>query len=197
MTEYKKQVRQNRDNKGPREKTIFGVYIKSVLTQKVVLEITEIGGNIKQILEQKLVHKNEGKCIPEGFVRPKSINILKYSCGLINSPYTEFQAVFECMICHPIEKMIIDNCTVRTITKAGVRAEVITDNDVIPIVVFLAKDHHNTNSYFNSIQLNDKVTVKVIGVRFELNDTSISVIAELMEPEKEYRGGSDTVASEL
>jgi DNA-directed RNA polymerase subunit E'/Rpb7 len=186
MDENKKQSRhihKDRDRgKGNGEKQVFGVYIKSVLTQKVVLSITEIGGNIKQVLEEKLVHQNEGKCIPQGFIKPKSINIIRYSCGLINSPYTEFYAVFECMICHPIEKMIIDNCTVKTITKAGIHAEVITENDVVPIVVFIAKDHHNTNKYFNSIKENEKITVKVIGVRFELNDSYISVIAELTEP---------------
>ena len=69
-------------------------------------------------------------------------------------------------------------CNVKTITKAGVHAEVITD-DVVPITVFIARDHHNTNNKFATIRENAKIKVKVIGVRFELNDSFICVIASL------------------
>jgi len=160
---------------------IYGVYIRSVLTQKVLLHISEIGHNVKQNLEQKIIHQNEGKCIAEGFIRPNSVRIVNYSSGLVNSEYIEFQAVFECMVCHPVEGMLIE-CTTKTITKAGIHAEVITENDIVPVTVFIARDHHNTNKYFNSIKENMKITVKVLGVRFELNDSYICAIGQLQDP---------------
>ena len=160
---------------------IFGVYIRSILTQKIVLSINEIGKNIKQNLEQKIVSKNEGKCIAEGFIRPNSVRIISYSSGLVNSENIEFQTVFECMICHPVEGMLID-CTSKTITKAGIHAEVITENDIVPVTVFIARDHHSTNTYFNSIKENMSIRIKVIGVRFELNDPYICVIGQLLDP---------------
>jgi hypothetical protein len=48
-----------------KERKIYGVYIRSILNQKVILSITEIGKNVKQNLEQKIVSKNEGRCISE------------------------------------------------------------------------------------------------------------------------------------
>jgi DNA-directed RNA polymerase subunit E'/Rpb7 len=176
------------------ESKIYGVYINSLLTQKIILSITEIGKNIKQNLEQKIVTSNEGRCISHGFIRPGSVKIVSYSSGLINADNVEFQAVFECMICNPVEGMII-NCVVKTITKAGIHAEVVTENDIVPVTVFVAKDHHIANTYFNSVKENDDIRVKVIGSRFELNDPYICVIGQLLDPSYQdkrpvQRGGS-------
>jgi len=161
---------------------IYGVYIRSVLTQKILLHISEIGHNIKQNLEHKIIHQTEGKCIADGFIRPNSVRIINYSSGQVNSEYIEFLAVFECMICHPVEGMLIE-CTTKTITKAGIHAEVLTEDDIVPVTVFIARDHHNTNKYFNSIKENMKIMVKVLGVRFELNDSYICVIGQLQDPD--------------
>jgi DNA-directed RNA polymerase subunit E'/Rpb7 len=115
---------------------------------------------------------------------------------LVQSENIEFQAVFECMVCNPVEGMIIE-CTVKTVTKAGIHAEVITENDIVPVTVFIAKDHYATNAYFNSIKENDNITVKVIGSRFELNDPYVCVIGQLIDPSQQEkmtrqknRGGS-------
>lgn len=162
---------------------IYGVYIRSILNQKVSLLITEIGENVRQILEQKLVQMNEGKCIREGYIKPGSVNIISYSSGLVNSEWIVFETVFECMVCHPVEGMLIE-CIVKTITKAGIHAEVV-ENEIVPVVVFVAKDHNNMNKQFNSVVENQKILVKVIGTRFELNDPHISVIAQLLDQEKE------------
>ena len=144
-------------NKGTK---IYGVYIRSVLNQKVSLLITEIGQNVRQILEQKLIQENENKCIREGFIKPGSVNIIQYSSGLVNAEWIVFETVFECMVCHPVEGMLIE-CVVKTITKAGIHAEVI-DGDAVPVVVFVAKDHHNMNKYFNSVVENQRILVKVM-----------------------------------
>jgi DNA-directed RNA polymerase subunit E'/Rpb7 len=163
----------------PQDK-IFGVYVKSVLTKKVVVSIVEVGSNVKQILEGKITEGLEGKCIAEGFIRPGSVKIVSYSSGVVNADVIEFQVIFECMICHPVEGMHVE-CTSKTITKAGIHAQVIDVNDVIPVTVFIARDHHNTDRYFNTIKENMDILVKVIGIRYELNDPYICVIGELME----------------
>ena len=156
---------------------IYGVYIDSFLTKKVILAITEIGKNIKENLQNKLSNSIEGKCIEEGFIRPGSIRIESYSCGLVNTENIEFQTVFSCKVCHPVEGMLIE-CDSKTITKAGIHAQVI-DRDIIPVTVFVARDHHNMDKYFQSIQENVKILVKVIGIRYELNDPYICVLGKL------------------
>ena len=164
------------------QRKTFGVYIKSMLTMKVPLSITEVGKNIKQNLEKTISFKTEGRCIAEGFIKPNSVRVVSYSSGLINGDIINFQTVFECMVCHPVEGMNIE-CQAKTITKAGIHAEV-TEDDVIPVTVFIARDHHFSDKLFASVKEGDQITVRVIGVRYELNDPYICVIAKLVEPEK-------------
>jgi DNA-directed RNA polymerase subunit E'/Rpb7 len=161
---------------------IYGVYIRSMLTTKLAVPITAIGKNIKQNLEKVISQRAEGKCIPEGFVKPDSINILTYSSGNVMGQNVEFCTTYECLICNPVEGMIID-CMTKTITKAGIHAEVVDEKGNVPITIFVARDHHYKNTYFNDIKENEKIQVRVIGVRYELNDTYISVIAKLIEPQ--------------
>jgi len=171
--EFKKRVNNEKSK-------IYGVYIKSLLTQKVILSINEIGKNTKQNLEKKIQAKIEGKCIEQGFIRPNSVAVKSYSSGLINTANVEFQVVFECNICHPVEGMLIE-CDVKTVTKAGIHAVVKTDEDVVPVTVFVARDHNYNDSYFGTIKENMKIITRVIGIRYELNDPFICVIGKLVQ----------------
>lgn len=166
------------------QKRIYGVYMRSVLTTKTWLHITEIGGDaIKKNLEKKISSTVEGKCIPEGYIRPKSVNIIKYSNGKVVGELIEFHVVYECDLCYPVEGMNID-CTTKTITKAGIHAEVIDKDGNIPITIFIARDHQGSNKYFNEVSENQSIKIRVIGVRFELNDPYICVISKLLMPAK-------------
>jgi DNA-directed RNA polymerase subunit E'/Rpb7 len=169
------------------QRKVYGPYLQSLLTMKVSLSITEIGKNIKQNLERKISKKTEGKCIAEGFIQPNSVKVISYSNGIINNENVEFQVVYECMVCYPVEGMLIE-CHVKTITKAGIHTEVLDDTGVVPITAFIARDHHFTDPYFATIAENTKVTVRVIGVRFELNDPYICVIGTLVDnAQPQYR----------
>jgi len=179
------------------ERKIYGVYLQSILTMKVMIPITQVGKNMKQNLEKIISKKTEGKCIAEGFIRPNSVKVIRYSSGTINNENIEFQTVFECMICHPVEGMLVE-CITKTITKAGVHAEVVDETGNVPITVFIARDHHFTDRKFAEIKENTKIIVSIIGVRFELNDPYICVIGKYVNRKPEHersdkkRGGDDT-----
>lgn len=171
---------------GQNEKKVFGVYVKSMLTMKVPLSIVEVGKNVMPNLEKAISSKTEGKCIAEGFIRPNSVKVLTYSSGNINGDIIEFQTVFECMICHPVEGMLIE-CDTKTITKAGIHAEVVDRDGTVPVTVFVARDHHFNDKYFNNVKENMKITTRVIGIRYELNDPYICVIGKLVEENRSNR----------
>jgi DNA-directed RNA polymerase subunit E'/Rpb7 len=164
---------------GPQRK-IYGVYMKSLLDSKVVLPITEVGRNMKPNLETKIISKYAGKCVSEGYIKPGSITIISYSSGSIMGDQIEFHVVFECMVCLPVEGMLVE-CSCKTITKAGIHAQVVDDAGNMPITVFVARDHHHIDERFNSVKENSKIVVRVIGVRYELNDPYICAIAKLLE----------------
>ena len=167
-----------------RDTKLQNIYSRSLLTRKIVLPINYIGKNLDDIIEEYIHNNFEGKCVVEGYVKPNSVKIIRYSSGLIERGNNIiFEVVFECDICFPVEGMLV-SCIVKNIVKAGIRAE--SSNEMpSPIIVFVAKDHHFTNQQFNEIQVNDTITVRVIGQRFELNDKYISIIGELVK-EKDY-----------
>ena len=164
-----------------------GIYSRSLITRSVVLPIVTIGKNIKETIEKCIAINFEGKCIVEGFVKPSSSKIITYSSGVVQGTNIKFEVVFECQICCPVEGMLIP-CVAKNITKAGIRAE--SDEEVpTPIVVFIMRDHHYMSKYFSSINENDKIMVRVIGQRFELNDKYVSIIGEAVDPKKDFQTG--------
>jgi len=164
-----------------------GIYSRSLITRSVVLPIVTIGKNIKETIEKCIAINFEGKCIVEGFVKPNSSKIITYSSGVVQGTNIKFEVVFECQICCPVEGMLIP-CIAKNITKAGIRAE--SDEELpSPIVVFIMRDHHYMSKYFSSINENDKIMVRVIGQRFELNDKYVSIIGEAVDPKKDFQSG--------
>jgi len=155
------------------------IFMRSLLTQKIVLSFNEINNNIYNILEAKIKNFNENKCIKEGFIKNNSVKLLTYSSGELFGNKVLFECVFECLITNPVESMLI-NCVAKSLTKVGVRAELVLDDGSSPYIIFIARDHHYNNEMFSQIKENDILQVRILGQRYELNDKFISVIAELI-----------------
>jgi DNA-directed RNA polymerase subunit E'/Rpb7 len=158
------------------------IYSKCIIQKKIPISIVDIGKNVRQHIEKYIAGQYEGKCIVEGFIKPDSTKVISFSTGIVKASQVIFDVVFECMTCFPVEGMLL-NVVAKNITKAGIRAESV-DETPSPIVVFIARDHHYSNSAFSKIQEGDTFVARVIGQRFELNDTYVSVIAEWMDPKK-------------
>jgi DNA-directed RNA polymerase subunit E'/Rpb7 len=156
------------------------VFSKALLSRNVNISFKNIGKNFREIIENNLKEQLEGKCIVEGYIQKDTIKIITHSSGLVKSNVINFEVVFECMICFPVEGMII-SCIVKNVTKAGIRAESST-NEPSPFILFISRDHHNNNKYFNTLKEGDTFLSRVIGQRYELNDSHIYIIGELVKP---------------
>ena len=168
---------------GRKEKTSgpgnMSLYIKNIITKKLSVPIKYVGANIKQVLEDILKKEFEGKCCIDGYVKKGSSKIITYSCGNIYGNVALFTIVFEYLVCNPPNGMRI-SCVVNNITNAGIMA-VANNSDISPINVFIARDHHYNIPYFSQLTNEDIVMIRVIGQRFELNDSAVFIIAELEE----------------
>jgi DNA-directed RNA polymerase subunit E'/Rpb7 len=161
------------------KKKLYTLFMKNVITRKAIIPFTDVGANIKELLELLMKQKLEGKCVVEGYIKPNSIKVMNFSSGVIKSKNIEFDVMLECLICNPPVGMTF-MAKVVNITKAGLRC--ISEKDEIsPVDVFLAKDHNYNNKLFNSVKLNDIIKVRVLGQRYEINDEKISVIADIIE----------------
>ena len=164
-----------------RENKLVSIYSGCLITKNISIPITSIGRNIKETIEKVIAFNFEGKCLVEGYIKPKSSKIITYSSGLVERGINiSFEVVFECEICFPVEGTLV-SCVAKNITKAGIRAES-SDEIPSPVIVYLARDHHYNNKQFSEIVENDTFNVRVIGQRFELNDKYVSIIGELVKP---------------
>lgn len=154
-----------------------GIWMKNVLTRRILLPFHSVGSNIRENIQAKIEENLYNKCSKEGYIKNKSIKILSYSSGLVEANNVSFEVMFECDICHPVEGQII-KCQAKNITRAGIRA-VYTRETSSPITIFIARDHHYNNESFLKVKENEDITIRVIGIRYELNDETIAVLGEL------------------
>lgn len=173
-----------------KEKNTNDLYIKQIIKTDITVPFITINNtinntkNMNELIYKIISKKIEGKCIVDGYVKPNTTKIIDYSFGVINGKNVLFKVTYECYICNPNENIIIQ-CLSKNITQAGIRA--VSLDDPSPVVIYISRDHHNSNSYFSSISEGDIINIKVVGKRFELNDSYVSIIGELIEPKKEKK----------
>lgn len=157
------------------------LFTMSQITKRITLPMSQISSSstsTEHILQEHLHRHFEGKCISEGFVQPDSSKLLRISCGLFRGSDVIYSVLFQCNICTPYEGMEIE-CSVRDITKAGVRGA--ARHEVMsPFVVFVPRDPNIDNPFLKIIKMDDTFIARVIGYRFEINDKFISIIADIV-----------------
>jgi len=167
------------------------IYCSNILNEKVGLTPSDLKKkkdelnheNIDKILEDKLKKNIEGKCIKQGYVKKGSLKIINRSIGIIQDGHFSgdivFKVKFMVNVCNPPVGQII-NCIAHSINKMGILAGIGNDPDTSPLLVLIARHHHADIDKFKKVKKGDSLSVDIIGKKFELNDTKIHVVAELI-----------------
>jgi len=167
------------------------IYSQLLITRTIPINITHIGNTIKETLEKAIAAQIEGKCIVEGYIKPRSVEVITFSSGLVMSSNVIFEVVIQCQVCSPVEGMLI-KCIAKHINKAGIRAEI--NETPSPVVIFIARDHNYASPLFADVKETDEIKVRVIGQRFELNDKYISIIAEIVDSDEVEKKSTESLA---
>jgi hypothetical protein len=164
------------------------LFTPALLSKRVYVDIAKVGSNINVVLLNTIRSQIEGKCIVEGYVQKNTTEVITYSSGLVSGDQIAFDVAFKCLVCYPAVGMEID-CYTKNITKAGIQAVLDEDLNQNALVIFIARDHHlgeKGNKAYASVERlqkenqSQRIKVRVVGQRFELNDAFVSVIAELV-----------------
>lgn len=158
------------------------IYFKSTLNSKVSINASDLNKNIESIIEKKLKDNYEGKCCKDGYIKKDSIEIVNRSLGRIdpgqfNGSIT-YNIEYSADICNPSEKQLID-CNAVSINKIGVLC--MSDNENQPFKIIIPRQNHLDNPLFKEIIEGSKIQIEVIGSRFEINDSFISIIGKLVK----------------
>jgi DNA-directed RNA polymerase subunit E'/Rpb7 len=156
------------------------IYIASILQTKISVKIVNIRESILETLASKLLDMVGNKCIEDGYISSHNIHILIHSEGTIHFDEIVYHLTYRCNIAQPVDGMVF-KAKVKTITKAGIHSQVFDDYGHVPMTVYILNDQNCPNALFHAVKDTDHILIKVITTRYELLDSSISVIANLLQ----------------
>ena len=133
------------------------IYAKTKILERVSFSPYQIGKNLENLIHDYIKEKIGDKCIEEGYVHSKDINIIGRTRGRIDTTHFSGDIQFNVEL---------------------------VGFDPSPIRVLLAREHHQDNEEFNNLKVDDKVFVEVIAKRYEFNDTQIQAIGVLSNIKK-------------
>jgi DNA-directed RNA polymerase subunit E'/Rpb7 len=165
------------------------LFMRIMIKDKVKLQPANVGLNIKEEITKKLLKRFEGICTRHGYIRKGSVEVLKISLGKVemttlNGDIT-YTVQYTADVCNPslgcsIKAKIINMNKFGILAEAGIRLD---DGAYIPVLdIIIAKQAvgHQSEINLDKLHINDEVTIEVLGKKFELNDTKISIVGRVL-----------------
>ena len=147
----------------------------SELNNNVTTNITEL---LDIHLENKIKKKIGGKCMNVGYIDKNSVKVISRSIGKMNTSHFNgeiyYQIQLECKVCKPIPNQIIE-ATIVGKNKIGILCV------AGPLQIIIPSSHHNDASFYNKLNKDDNILVKIINYKFQLNDDHIKVVGEYID----------------
>jgi DNA-directed RNA polymerase subunit E'/Rpb7 len=144
----------------------------------------KIGDAIVDYLIKKVNARIGGRCIDAGYVKsntetePRNIEIITRSVGTINAAHFNGEVYYhlqvKCRVCKPAMNQVIEG---RVVGKSKHCIMVLFG----PLQIAIPTTHHNDASYYNNLEKDDKVQVRIISYKYKLNDESIQVIGQFVK----------------
>jgi hypothetical protein len=169
----------------PKNDKGLGLFHLSIITRRISIPVIRInynGQTIQETIQEYISKTYEGNCQVEGYIRPGTCTIVNISGGAIDGASVIFNVMFSCYICNPVEGMTL-SCIVKAYTgSGGIRAHICNSEEDAShqnaiLVIFITTPPPDAAKCKDGTILNN---VRVVGSRFELNDTFISVIGEIV-----------------
>lgn len=162
------------------------IYNNIEFVQKISININELNSvsQIEDILYIKL-KELENKCSEYGYIKENSIKILKTSSGFLNPtifvPFIEYKLLCKANVFLPnIGDIYL--AEVLSLNKIGIMCCVrykYNNKIIIPIKIIISK-HNQDIDLIKNIKKNDKIYVKLLGLKFSKNSTHIDSIANIV-----------------
>lgn len=157
------------------------LFNKNTVQDKIHIHPKYLHSNLDTAITSQIQQKVEGICNKDGYVKKKSVQLLKRSIGMASSNntngYVSFDVLYTMDVCNPTAGDLYP-CIVKKINKIGFLAEPLEKPN--PLVIVVVKQHVENKDLLNTIKEGEYVVIKIIGSRFDLGDDKISVVGNLM-----------------
>lgn len=149
------------------------------MTRLLSVEAKRLGRDVRETLQDLLEAQVTGRCLPEGYVQPKSIRIQDMSMGKLQpNGSVVYDVNYVADVLFPREGQTFE-CVVNSINKMGIVGG-LADSQAVKIIV--PRDLYVDDPYYQAIRTGDTIDVKTVAQDFHYGSTSIIVVAELVKP---------------
>ena len=162
-------------------------YITSILsTTNVNIHPSNLSSDINQMILLNLKKRYEGVCNKDGYIIKDSIQLINRSIGQIktinNISFINFNVTYSSDIIYPSINSEYDTF-VETINKVGIISYIkLNEDDTLkdsPYIIITPKEYID-DKVFESIKVNDKITIKVKSFRIKYASQQIQIVSELV-----------------
>lgn len=177
------------------------IFTESILTDKVRLAPYQLANDMRKVIMDILVEKNEGKCSKYGYIREQSIKILKVSAGQVRMVSLNGDVIFTVQyraeVCNPtIGKTV--KAVITNINKFGILAEVrilkaikddVSESTAIMEIIITKQGVGIVGSVnLEKLEVGQTINIEILGKKFELNDKKICAIGKVVESDMMKEG---------
>ena len=154
------------------------VYFTTLIENNIYIPPREMRGDLNDVIERKLKHRFEDRCIAEGYVKKGSIVLMERSMGKMMTTnfrgFVNFSVKYTAEICNPVRGNIV-SAVIKNINKIGLMAE------SPPMSIIVIKEYHEDLTIFDDIAVGDVINIEVIDRKYKLNENVIQVVGKLVE----------------
>jgi DNA-directed RNA polymerase subunit E'/Rpb7 len=173
------------------------IYTKQLINKKISIPFAKLNGSVEKIFKEYAEKFIVGKCSKEGYISTNHIKVIEYSAPKCVSSDANYDVIYEFEVYNPYEEQELI-VRISNITKIGIKAVISLNNRQNPVTVFasrlhnediIMKDEHveleqDLQSSKHIYSENDIINVRVIGHRFEINDSSVYILGKIIGKQK-------------
>ena len=150
----------------------------------VQLAPSELTESFVEVIASKLKAKFEGVCSRFGYVKPGTLALASRSAGSFMKPHfnghTRFEVCVMGDVCNPTTGMVVD-----AKVKASNNLGVLADGDgILDILIPRRSAGISSEVDLDGLKVGDDILVEVLGKRYQLKDSKISIIGRVVKERK-------------
>lgn len=155
----------------------------------IQLSPLELSSNFDDVIKTKMKENLEGLCSRFGYIKPGSLQIIKRSAGLFGKQhfngYIRFDLLCKGEACNPPQGLVVE-AIVKNKNALGLLAEssMFINGEKIPVLDIIVPKKSNgiaSEIDLDEVQTGDSIYIMVMGKRYQLNDTNISIIGRAVK----------------
>lgn len=156
----------------------------------VQLTPIELDSKYQERIYEKLRTMYEGTCTKYGYIKPNSIEIVKRSCGNFMKQHfngaIRFDVICRAEVCNPTQGSIV-KAIIKNKNQLGILAESKMDNDIpiLDIIIPIKSAGIISEIDLDDLSIGDVISVEVMGKKYQMKDTKISIIGRVIIEKKE------------